>query len=204
MEILHQYIIFTIFAAYQGPAEVATWVLISYVWDFVELLSESFAEAAAYKVSRHLARGKLELAQAVSFYTIKVGILINVIFSFVLYLFGPFFVWCLSLDDTLDRMLLEVIPYVVTCQPFIAVGMIMTEILNEALFVYKKLTASLTIATVFIMIPVAAINTYWLKFNIEGLASAQCIGHTAAGVASIVLFMSADWDRALYKAQRNS
>lgn len=101
-------------------------------------------------------------------------------------------------------MLLEVIPYVVTCQPFIAVGMIVTEILNEALFIYKKATVTLSIATIFIMIPIAAIATYWFHFNIEGLASAQCIGHTAAGVASIVLFMNADWDRALQKAQRKN
>jgi len=173
------------------------------VWEFVELVSESYAEAAAYKVSRHLARGKLELAQAVSFYSIKVGILLNVLCSIILYLFGPFFVWCLSIDDTLEQMLREVIPYVVTCQPFVAVGLIVTELLNEALFVYKKSTVTYAIATLFIIIPLGAIATYWLKFNIEGLASAQCIGHTAVGVASIVTFMNADWNRALLKAQRN-
>ena len=169
----------------------------------MELLSESFAEAAAYKVSRHLARGKLELAQAVSFYVIKVGILINVICSSILYFGGPFFVWCLSLDETLEEMLLEVIPYVVVCQPLIAVGMIMIEILNEALFIYKKATVALTLATMCIMIPIGAINTYWFYCNSDGLASAQCIGHIAAGVSSIVLFMNADWNRALDKAQRN-
>mmetsp|Transcript_1830 Transcript_1830/g.3307 ORF Transcript_1830/g.3307 Transcript_1830/m.3307 type:complete len:105 (-) Transcript_1830:1261-1575(-) len=100
-------------------------------------------------------------------------------------------------------MLREVIPYVVTCQPFVAVGLIVTELLNEALFVYKKSTVTYAIATLFIIIPLGAIATYWLKFNIEGLASAQCIGHTAVGVASIVTFMNADWNRALLKAQRN-
>lgn len=196
-------IVFIIFAAYQGSAEVATWILICYLWEFVEILSESLSEAAAYKVSRHLARGKLELAQAVSFYIIKVGVLINVLCSLILYLCGPFFVWCLSLDDTLDQMLLEVIPYVVTCQPFIAVGMIVTEILNEALFVYKKATIVLTVTVTCVVIPLGAITTYAFHFNIEGLASAQCIGHTAAGVASVVLFMNADWNKALLKAQRN-
>lgn len=195
--------VFTIFAAYQGSAEAATWILLSYIWAFVELAPESYAEAASSRVTRHLSKGRKEFAQAVSFHSIKVGTLISLVCSATLYIYGPFFVWCLSLDDTLEQMLLEIIPYVVLCQPFVSVGMTTME-LNDSLHIYKQATLIMTAVTLFIMIPIAAILTYWFGYNIEGLAAAQCIGYVAAGVANIVIFMNADWDRAVRKAQEAS
>ena len=43
---------------------------------------------------------------------------------------------------------------------------------------------------------------YWFGYNIEELAAAQCIGYVAAGAANIVIFMNADWDRAVRKAEQ--
>ena len=189
----------TIFAAYMGAAEAATWILISYVWSFAELAPESFAQAASYRVARQLSKGNIEFARAISFLCMKVGLFISVACSCILYLYGPFFVWCLSLDETLEQMLLEIIPYIVICQPFVSIGMTTME-LNDALHIYKKATAIMAIVTLCLMIPFAAVMTYGFHFNIEGLAAAQCIGYTAAGVANIVIFMNADWDRAVRKA----
>jgi hypothetical protein len=42
--------------------------------------------------------------------------------------------------------------------------------------------------------------TYILHYNIEGLASAQCIGYTVAGAVNIMFFMTADWEKAVRKA----
>ena len=175
----------------------------SYIWAFVELAPESFAEAASSRVTRHLSKGRKEFAQAVSFHSIKVGTLLSIFSSAILYICGPFFVWCLSLDDTLEQMLLEIIPYIVICQPFVSVGMAAME-LNDALHIYKHATMIMSAVTLFILIPIGAVFTYWLGYNIEGLAAAQCIGYVAAGVANIVIFMNADWDRAVRKAQQAS
>ena len=172
----------------------------SYVWAFVDLAPESFAEAASSRIERHLSRQRKKFAQDVSVHFIKAGSLMSIACSIVLYMYGPFFVWCLSLDDTLEQMLLEIIPYIVICQPFVSIGMITME-LNDALHIYKKTAIVMTFATLVIMIPFAAIMTYVFHYNIEGLAAAQCIGYTAAGVANIVIFMNADWDRAVKKAQ---
>ena len=181
---------------------MSTMILLSYVWAFVELAPESYAEAAATRVARHLSGGRKELAQAVSFYSLKIITLIALFCSFLLYAYGTFFVWCLSLDDTLETMLLEAIPYLVICQTFITVGETVSEI-NSILHIHKQATFLYAIVTVFIMVPIAAVNTYVFNYNIEGLTSAQCIGYTAMGVMNLVIFMNANWDKAVKKAQES-
>ena len=52
-----------------------------------------------------------------------------------------------------------------------------------------------------LMVPAGCIMTYVLHYNIEGLASSQCVGYTTAGVANIVFFMNADWEKAARKTQ---
>eukprot|EP00553_Chaetoceros_curvisetus_P001309 CAMPEP_0204621070 /NCGR_PEP_ID=MMETSP0717-20131115/6913_1 /ASSEMBLY_ACC=CAM_ASM_000666 /TAXON_ID=230516 /ORGANISM="Chaetoceros curvisetus" /LENGTH=191 /DNA_ID=CAMNT_0051635409 /DNA_START=20 /DNA_END=595 /DNA_ORIENTATION=+ len=50
------------------------------------------------------------------------------------------------------------------------------------------------------MVPIGYVMTYILQYNIEGLASAQCIGYTAVGVINIIFFVNANWDKAVRKA----
>jgi len=190
--------VFTIFAIHQGPAETATWILLDYVWNIIEICPETLAEAAHSRILRHLSKGNTELAQEVAFFTIKVGTLFSIVGSFVLFIFGDFFVWCLSLDETLEWMLLEVMPYLCICQPFVSIGMTAME-LNDALQMYKKTVATTTVVTFVLLIPLGALFTYGYHYNIEGLAAAQCMGYSALGVANIVIFMNANWEKAVKK-----
>jgi len=102
-------------------------------------------------------------------------------------------------DDTLDGILLEVIPYICLCYPLMTVGGAASE-LNDALHLYKKVMVTMAIVTVIIMVPIGYVLTYIYEHNIEGLVCAQCIGYTAAGVINIVFFINADWEKAVVKA----
>ena len=192
--------VLTIFAAYQGSAEAGTWILLSYVWSFVELIPSTFAEATSVRLIHHLGKARVEFAQELCFTSIKIGIWISIFSSVVLAASSHFFAWCLSLDETLEGMLLQIIPYIVICQPFVSIGTILS-ILNDALHIYKSSTAISATITVVFMIPFAALMTYYFHYNIEGLAAAMCVGYTAMGVSSSVIFVNADWDRAIRKAQ---
>ncbi len=198
-----QDIVFTIFAVYQGPAEAATWILLDYVWSFLEIVPDCFGEAASSRIVRHLSQGNTAYAQEVAFFSIKTGTFISITGSGILWCFGDFFVWCLSLDDILEQMLLEIIPYLAFCQPFVSIGMTAME-LNDALHMYKKTVASMAIATFFVLIPLGALFTYGFHYNVEGLAAAQCMGYTVAGVINIIIFMNADWNKAVRKTQNIS
>ena len=141
----------------------------------------------------------MKKARLVSTHSMKVAAVLASVSSILLLLFRKQFVWCFSLDETLETMLLEIIPYITICSPFLAIGFTATD-LNDSLHLYKRAMVSNALVTVLIMVPIGYVMTYILHYNIEGLASAQCIGYTAAGVVNIMLFMTADWDKAVRKA----
>ena len=128
---------------------------------------------------------------------------IATISSFLLLDTRRYLAWCLSLDETLESMILEIIPYIAICQPFITAGTT-AESLNEVLGRYK---ASVKISAVIDMtftLPIAAIFTYWFNYNIEGLASALCMGYAVTGITNIIIFVTTDWEHATVKIQRMS
>lgn len=192
--------VFTIFAAYQGTAEAAAWILLSYVWDVVGIAAESFGAAASCQVAKILGREDGELAKYVSFQSMKVGTATALVCSALLLIFRKQFVWCFSVDKTIEGMIYELIPYIGICQPFFTLCWTAME-LNDALHLFKKSTFGNTFATCLVVIPLGYVMTYNFHFNLEGLASAQCIGYIIGGVISVIFFAGADWDKAVRKAK---
>ena len=169
-----------------GKAEAATWILISYIWSIIEVFPENVANAAAYRVAHHLSRDNATAAMEVVTYAFRIVSTISFISSIVLFFSRGLVVWCLSLDETIEEMLLEVIPYIVICQTIITIGIVATS-LNEALSMYGKSVKLFLISTVMITLPLGFIMTYILNYNVEGLAAAVCIGYT---VRSNLLFLA--------------
>lgn len=190
----------TVFAAYQGTAEAASWILLSYVWSVVGIAPDSFGAASSCHVAKLLGQEDAELAKRVSWQSLKVGTAVSFFCSALLFIFRKQFVWCFSLDDTIEQMLYELIPYIALCQPFFTFGWTAME-LNDALHLFKKAMISNGIVTSFITIPLGFFMTYNMHYNLEGIASAQCIGYTVGGVISIIFFAGADWDKAVRKAK---
>lgn len=188
------------FAAYQGTAEAATWVLLSYVWDIVGIAPDSFGSASSCQVAKLLGKADKELARLVSWESLKFGTAISFVCSAFLFIFRKYFVWCFSLDETIERMLYELIPYIALCQPFFTFGWTAME-LNDALHLFKRAMVSNALVTCFIVLPLGYFYTYVMHYNLEGIASAQCIGYTVGGVINIIFFASVDWNKAVEKAQ---
>ncbi len=195
----YQDTVFTIFAVYMGTAEAATWILLSYVWSAVGIIPECFSAAASTRVARLIGKGEIEVAKRLSQRSLYLSTFLATVCSILMYIFRAPFVWCFSLDDTLEQMLLEIIPYIVICYPFVTVGGTAME-LNDALHLFKRAMVSMAIVTIMIMIPIGYVLTYIFNYNIEGLACAQCIGYTAVGVINIVFFVNASWENAVTKA----
>ena len=158
---------FTIFASYQGAAEVATWILMGTIWGIIEIVPECIGSAATVRVESNLARGKLDMAKTLALRTIFVCTATSIMFSLFLMDTRRYVAWCLSLDETLETMILEIIPYIALCQPFITAG-VTAGYLNEVL---GKIKLSIGVATVIDLcftMPVAALFTYLFRFNVEG------------------------------------
>jgi hypothetical protein len=193
----------TIFAAHQGTAEAASWVLLSYVWDVVGIAPGSFGAASSCQVAKLLGQNDGFLAKRVAWQSIRIGVSISLFCAALLLFLRKQFVWCLSVDPTIEKMLYELIPYISICQPVFSISWTAME-LNDALHLFKRAMISNAFATSFIIIPLGYVMTYIFHFNLEGLVSAQCIGYTIGGVANLIFFAGADWDKAVRKAQEIS
>ncbi len=196
-----QDILFALFASYQGTAEAATWIILDYIWGLVEIAPECIASAATVRVEHNLARGNLVTARQIANRTLIICTVSATVFSLLLLDTRPYLAWCLSLDPTLEMMIIEIIPFISLCQPFITVG-VTSEYLNEVLGKYYTSVKTSTFIDMLFTIPVAAIFTFWFNYNVEGLASALCMGYAATGVTNIALYANTDWENASMKIQR--
>lgn len=131
-------------------------------------------------------------AKQVVLTSIKIVLAMSILFGVILFFARRGIVDLLAVDETLDGMLLEIIPYIVICNPFIAVGTIASDF-NEHLAMMGKSTMVHFLVTIVITIPAAAVFTYYFHFNIEGLASAICISSTFYGVFNLYIFLNSNW-----------
>jgi len=195
-----EWFILSLFAAYQGAAEAVVWILLAYIWAIIEVIPESYAEAVSSRVAYNLSAGNVDIAGYLSAQSLLYGTGIAVVLSIPLLIFRNFIVWCISVDEVLEEMLLALLPYIALCQPFITLGMVATS-LNEALCLYQHAVKIMLATTCLVTLPAAAAMTFVLGFNIEGLAAAICMGYVTAGLWNFNMFKNADWDRAVRKNQ---
>lgn len=193
-------VMFAVFAAYQGAAEAATWILLWKVWCLIEIVPECIASAATVRVEHNLSRGDLTIAKMVARRSLVVCTISSIFFSTLLMVTRQVFAWSLSLDETLQQMIIEVIPYIALCQPFITAG-VSADYLNGTLGRYSTSVGISTLIDVCFTIPLAAMFTYIVGFNLEGLASAMCIGYAVTSVTNLVIFSETDWQYAAKKVQ---
>jgi Na+-driven multidrug efflux pump len=106
-------------------------------------------------------------------------------------------------DDTMREMLLEIIPFIVICDPILSVATA-ASYLNRALAMYQRSTKLELLLTVFVTIPVATVSTYVMGFNIEGMAAAVYAGYSTMASLIIIVYVNADWERAAEKNKKMS
>lgn len=198
-----EWFVLTFFAAYLGAAEAATWILISHIWGFVGILPENIASASEYRVAHLLSNGQIYLAQRLSNASIAITTLSSAVCCAILFIFRDWIVDGVTQDETLDMMLLEIIPYIALGDPILAASTA-ASYLNRALAMYKRSTTIELLVTVLITIPLAFVSTYVFNFNIEGIAAATYVGYSTMGFFSIVVFANADWEKAVIKNKKMS
>lgn len=170
------------------------------LWRIIETVPESIASAATVRVEQSLSRGMVTTAKLLALRTVAICTLCSIVFSLFLMDTSRYLAWCLSLNEKLETMILEIIPYISVCQPFITFG-VTAGYLNEVLGKHQLSVGVQSFIEICFTVPVAAIFTYLFRFNVEGLASAVCMGYAATGVTNVIIFANTDWDYAAKKIQ---
>jgi Na+-driven multidrug efflux pump len=101
-------------------------------------------------------------------------------------------------DFYLSKMLIDVVPYLVLCQPLIALTTT-AAYLNRALAMYKRSTKIELLITCLVSLPMAYVSTFIYGWDISGLAAASFIGYATMGAVILAIYNNADWEKAVRK-----
>ena len=104
--------ILTVFAAFLGPAEAASWGVLSYVWDTFEATTEGIGDAAEVRCAYHLGKNRPDRAKRSSYKSIHLAAILAFIATAILLLMRDDIPTWLTSDPTLQRMLAQQIPLI--------------------------------------------------------------------------------------------
>ena len=179
-----------------GPAEAAAWILLDYVWTLLETWTDTFADAAQQIVTNYLYSGSLHQARATTNATLVYGFFYSCLESLFLVLVGDWVISILTPDETLMAIMKGVVPYLAIGNPFVSIGTIASS-LNESQGRYWASVCFYWLSSAFITIPVAAILSFAVNVNAEGIAAAVVMGCTTSGLAHVGLLVEANYEKVI-------
>lgn len=196
-----EWLITTFFASYLGNLDSAAWILLSYIWELIDVIPTNIGSAAEYRISNQLSKGNIILAQKLSNRCMCFAGVTALIGSAFLNAFRLTLIQSMVSNDQIAEMLINVVPYIVACQPFVSVFS-MAGKLNQALAMYKRATIIELFITCLMLIPLSAVSTYHFGWDISGMTAALIMSYATMGAVGLAIYNNADWDKAVRKNQK--
>ena len=141
------------------------------------------------------------MARQISSTTMTLTVSTSLIGVGVMYIFRVPIIATITNSDVLVDMLVKVMPYILVCNPMIAITTT-AGYLNRALAMYQRTTKIELAITCFVTIPVAWVSTYHFGYDIGGLLAASYIGYATMGMIVLAIYMNADWEKAVRKNRK--
>jgi len=187
--------VLTIFAAHLGPAEVAAWALLGFLWEIFEAATEAIGESAEVRVGYHLGRGNSDMARISANKTLFIGTCFGFCMTTLLcFMGGSLAVW-LTDDIMIQHIIKDSIPYLSIGNVTMTYGMICSYI-SFAQGRYRLSTTVAFFTSWAIMIPSAALMVYVFDYNIKCLVPSVVFGYTASCTSLAVFVLLSDWEEA--------
>ena len=186
-----------------GAAEAATWILLSYVWSFMECGFNSFASAAATQVNSLLTKGEIITARRASRKARAFALLYGTSVAFIVYAAKDLIANVLTSDYTLQSMLVDCITFACVGVPFAAVGGISEE-MNKEQGRYRTSMAISWCCSLMLTIPVATVMTYGFRCSVTAVVSAVVMGSTTDGMLQTVLLVYSNFHSASNSLQEHA
>lgn len=186
-----------------GAAEAATWILLSYVWGFMETGFDSFASAAATQVNSLLAKEEIVAARRTSRKSRAFALLYGISVAVIVYSSKDLIANLLTSDYTLQSMLVDGITFACVGVPFTALGGISEE-MNHEQGRYRTSMAIFWCCSLLVTLPAAVVMTYGLRFSIVGVVSAVVMGSTTDGMLQTILLVYSNFHSASNSLQQQA
>ena len=157
--------------------------------------------AAEYRVAYQLSKGNIEVAKQMSNSSMVITGIASLAGTAIMFAVRHPLITVMTNDDDISKMLIGVIPYLLLCQPLIALTTTGAN-LNRALAMYQRSTKIELLITCLITLPAAWVSTFIYGWDISGLAAASFVGYATMGAVILAIYNNADWEKAVRKNRK--
>ncbi len=186
--------ILTVFAAFLGPAEAATWAVLGYVWDVFESTTGALGSAGEVRCSHQLGKGDPELAKLSSYKTMFMALLVSMISTTIFFSLHNVLPAFLTTDETIQDMLVTLFPLVGLGNVMMSVGMVCWSLVGAQLR-YQLATKIATATSLGITLPLAATFTIALNYDLKGLTFSVVVGYLMTAMILTTILLISDWEK---------
>jgi MATE family multidrug resistance protein len=185
--------ILTLLASVLGPAEVAAWNIIGTLWEAVEDLTEAIGDAAEVRCAFLLGAGKPAHAKVSAYKSMLIGTLIALLVTSSLFAAGENIAAWLTNDPVLQHLIVDLLPLFGIGNIAMTVGTMSWTLLG-AQGRYRLATAIAFCGSWLITLPMAAVTSAMLNFDLQGQTSAIVVGYMVSGTINAYLLFRSDWE----------
>jgi len=192
-----------VFAAIQGPAEVAIWGLVGELWDFADDIVMAVSDASKVRCAHLLGSGLPEQAKYSSEKSLLMGVAISIIMSSSLGFFRSVIPMWLTNDFTLQRLLGDTIPMVCLAVATLSFGSVCSSILCAQGRTHLA-TAVTGFGSLAIALPLATLSNFVFNLNLQGLIACLIIGYASSDFINSILMLTSNWPKISQKVRKRT
>jgi Na+-driven multidrug efflux pump len=184
----------TIFARYLGPAEVTVWGLLGTLWGALEYFTAAISDASEVRTAFLLGIGQPAKARLSTYKSLYYGNFASIVVSACFFIGGDDIATWLTTDDTLQRLLAELIPLFGVGNIALTIGS-MAWTLVGAQGRYHLSSAVGLSGIWLISVPLAALFSIYLNLNLQGQTASIVVGYMVSGTVNSYILFRSDWNR---------
>jgi Na+-driven multidrug efflux pump len=162
------------------------------LWDTFTGMTEAIGDAAEVRCAYLLKLGETDRAKTTTHKTLFVGSSLAVFVSFFVFVGGTFIPQWLTNDATLQDIIWGVIPFLALGNIALSFGQLCRAVFGSK-GRYWLGTAVTFFATCFLCMPIAALFTFALDFDLSGQTAAIVVGYLAAESINAYILFTTDW-----------
>lgn len=133
-------------------------------------------------------------ARLSSYKTILVAIVSATTFTSIMWIIGEDLAKLLTPDPTLQHLLTEIMPLMGIGNIALTAGSVSWALVG-AQGRYRLATCTAFLCSWCVTLPLAAIFTFGLNINLEGVAASVVVGYSVTGTSLMYILIRSDWDR---------
>ena len=192
-----------VFAAIQGPAEVAIWGLVGELWDLADDIVIAISDASKVRCAHLLGSDLPEQAKYSSEKSLFIGVVVSIIMSILFGLLQSTIPRWLTNDFTLQRLLGDMIPLISLAVSALSFGSICWSILCAQGRSHLA-TAVTGFGSLAIALPLGCLSNFCFNLNLQGLIACLIIGYASSGFLNSILMLTSNWHKISYKVRKRT